>query len=173
MNFSDLVAQRFSVRKFTQDKIEPEKLNQILQTARIAPTAANIQPQRILVVQSEDGLKRLKEATPCIFNATTALVVCSDKNVAWKNPIDGTSSAQIDSSIIMTHLMYQALELGISSCWVCYFNRELVKKSFDIPTEYEVDSILPIGYAAPDAEPAERHFSRLPIEQTVFFEKFS
>lgn len=169
MNFSELVAKRYSVRQFSDKPIEKQKLEQILTAAQLAPTAKNIQPQHIYVVQSAESLEKLNKCTPCIYGAPVALVVCYDKDTAWKRPQDDKLHGDIDASIVCTHMMYQAQELGLSSVWVCYFDPAAVVKEFNLPENIIPSSILPIGYAANDAVPGPLHELRNPLSETVTF----
>lgn len=116
MTFLELAKERYSVRKFSGKKVEDDKLDLILEAGRIAPTAKNFQPQKTLVVRSEEGIKTLNEQTPCVYGATTALIVCGDTKTAWVNEQDGHNSVFEDASIVATHMMLEAWELGVGSC---------------------------------------------------------
>ena len=171
MNFSDLVKQRYSVRKYDPRPVEPEKLAAILEAGRLAPTAVNYQPQRILVVQGEDMEKR-KGCTPCLYGQPVCLVVCYDKNASWKSR-SGRDIGEVDGSIVMTQMMYQAEELGIGSLIVGIYKEPLLRERFAIPENLSIVALLVMGYAAEDCEPhPEFHASRKPLEETVFFGSF-
>lgn len=145
MNFMELIKNRHSVRKYTDRKVEKEKLNNILEAGRLAPTAANLQPQQIIAVTNEPELEKLKEAANT-YNAPLALIVCGDKNKAWKRPFDNKSTVDIDTSIVTDHMMLMAESLGLGSVWICYFKPDVLKKNFDIPDYLEPINILAIGY---------------------------
>lgn len=170
MQLMKLIEQRFSVRGFLPQAIPEKELNEILQAGRLAPSAQNMQPQRILVVSRVKGLAKLREITHDVFNAPLVLIVCSDKAVAWVNPWDKISCAEMDSSIVTTLMMLKATEAGIGSCWICNFERKLVKEAFTIPEEYDVECLLLLGY--PNIEPSKAHYERNPLEETVFYEHF-
>lgn len=171
MSFSRLVKQRYSVRKFDSRPIEREKLDAILEAGRLAPTAVNYQPQRILVVQNED-MAKMQGCTPCLFGQSAALVVCYDKNVSWKSR-SGREIGDVDGSIVLTQMMYQAEELGIGSLIVGMYKEALLRERFRIPDHLEIVSLLMLGYPAPDCEPhPQLHFDRKPLEQTVFYGSF-
>jgi nitroreductase len=165
-----LFEQRYSVRRYLPQAIPEKELNEILQAGRLAPSAHNVQPQRILVVKSDEGLSKLRKITSCVFNAPLVLIVCGDRSVAWVNPWDKISCAEMDSSIVTTLMMLKATEAGIGSCWICNFERKSVKEAFDIPEKYDVECLLLLGY--PDMEPAKYHYERVPLEDTVFYERF-
>ena len=167
MDFINLAKKRYSVRKYESKKVEQEKLDKILEAGWVAPTAANLQPQRIIVINTEAGLKKLKKGAN-IFSAPLALVVCSDHSVTWKRPGDKKDTADIDASIITTHMMLEATNLGLGSLWICYFDLDAIKAEFDLPESVEPINILAIGYAAGTPLSPERHSAvRHPLENIV------
>lgn len=116
MNFLQLAKdQRYSVRKFKDQAVEKEKLDLILEAGRIAPTAANFQPQRILVIEDAAAHEKLKQCTAWYFGAPVVLMVCYDKTTCWKNKTNGTIGGDVDASIVTTHMMLQAAELGLGT----------------------------------------------------------
>lgn len=173
MKFINLAAERYSLRKFSDKPVEKEKLDLVLKAGQLAPTAANFQPQRILVIQSQRALAKLKECTPYHFNAPMALLVCYDKAVNWKRSFDGKGSGEIDASIVATHMMLEAADLGLGTTWVGYFNPELIMKAFELQDNFVPVALLPIGYPAEDATKSPMHSQRIPIEETVFYNDFS
>lgn len=171
MSFSQLVRQRYSVRKFDPRPIEQEKLEQILESGRLAPTAVNYQPQRILVLQGK-ALEQLRECTPCMYGQTAALVVCYDKTESWKSR-SGREMGDVDATIAMTQMMYQAEDLGIGSLIVGIYKEAPLREHFRIPEHYEIVSLLMLGYSAADCEPhPQLHFERKPAEQTIYYDTF-
>jgi len=172
MNFSDLIKQRYSVRKFAERPVEPEKLAAILEAGRVAPTAVNYQPQRILVIQGAD-LVKMEGCTPCMFGQSLILAVCYDKNESWKRR-DGREMGDVDATIVLTQMMCQAEELGIGSLIVGMYNEPLMRERFAIPEHLEIVCLLMLGYAAEDSEPHPKfHTSRKPLEETVFYGSFA
>lgn len=171
MSFAQLVKQRYSVRKYDSRPVEPEKLAAILEAGRLAPTGVNYQPQRILVVQGED-MEKMKGCSPCLYGAPVAMVVCYDKNESWKSR-SGREIGDVDGSIVMTQMMYQAEELGIGSLIVGIYKEPLLRERFFIPENLEIVALLMLGYASDDCEPhPDFHASRKPIEETVFYGSF-
>ncbi|MGI6071135.1 MAG: nitroreductase family protein [Blautia sp.] len=172
MDFFDIVKKRYSVRKYTDQPVEQEKLDQILTAAHAAPTAANLQPVRLLVVQEKEGLERISKAAN-IYHAPMAIIVCADSSKAWTRPFDGKQTTDIDASILTDHMMLAATELGLGSVWICYFKPDILKKEFHLPEHLEPINILAIGY--PDEDPADpdRHAAaRIPLTELVSYEKF-
>ena len=170
MAFLDLAKKRYSVRGYKADAVEPEKLQSILEAGRVAPTGANRQPQRTIVVQQPAGLAKISKAAE-IFGAPLALIVCADREAAWVRPFDGKNILDIDASIVTDHMMLQAADLGLGSVWVCYFKPDVLREEFGIPSSWEPVSILAIGYASGEPASPDRHRAlRKPLGETVFFE---
>ena len=170
MDFIELAKKRYSVRSYSNKKVEPEKLNRILQAAHVAPTAANLQPVHLIVVQDEDGLDKIGKGAN-IYGAPLAIIVCADHNKAWVRPFDKKQTCDIDASILTDHMMMEATELGLGSVWVCYFQPEVIKKEFCLPDNMEPINILVIGYSAEPPIDPERHSQmRIPMEKLVSYE---
>lgn len=171
MSFIDITKARYSVRRYKDQKVEPKKLEQILEAAHIAPTAANLQPVRLIVVQSEDGLKKLGKAAN-IYGAPLAVIVCADHSRAWVRPFDRKQTCDIDASILTDHMMLQATALGLGSVWICYFKPDVLREEFSLPQELEPINILAVGYADEEKPDKDRHDTgRIPMEQLVSYEK--
>ncbi len=168
MSFIDIAKARYACRKYQTRKVEKEKLDKILEAARVAPTAANCQPQKLIVVQEKEGFEKVNK-TARTYDAPLVIIVCGDVNRAWTRPFDGKKHNDIDTSIITDHMMLQATDLGLGSVWICYFNPEVIRTEFNLPENLEPISILAIGYADGEAQSPDRHDkTRLPIEAFVF-----
>ena len=151
-------------------EVEPEKLEQILEAAHVAPTAANLQPVHLLVVQSEEGLAKISKAAG-IYGAPLAIIVCADHNKAWTRPFDKKQSGDIDASILTDHMMLQATELGLGTVWVCYFQPDVLKQEFNLPANLEPVNILVVGYSdEEDADTNRFDSQRIPMSQLVSYE---
>lgn len=172
MEFTELVQMRYSVRKFSENKVEPAKIKKILNLVRLAPTAANYQPQRIIVVESDDALANFRECTSSHFNAPLAIIVCYDKRVSWKHPMTRADEGKIDASIVGTHLMLAVAECGLGSTWVGFFDHDKVRKLFNLPPDIEPVALFPIGYMAAESMPSIKHSQRLDISETVVYDSF-
>lgn len=170
MSFMELAAARYSVRKFTDKPVEKEKLDAILRAGQIAPTAGNYQAQRVYVVQSVEGMETLRSLTKCHYGASTVLIVGYDKQADWKNPNEeGVHSGEQDASTVATHMMLEAWELGIGSCWVNFFSPTRVKETFHLPEDFMPVMMLPIGYADEKAVPAKWHTEYKDLTETVAY----
>jgi len=165
--FLELMKERYSVRSFKTQPIDEEKLAHVLEAGRIAPTACNNQPQRIMVITGPSELANVDKCTPCRFNAPAVLLVCYDKTECWKRSFDGAISGQVDASIVTTHMMLAAQEEGLGSCWVMYFDPAKTVKLFDLPENIVPVAMMPIGYPAEDAAPADLHYQRTTLEEIL------
>ena len=173
MKLIEIARARHSVRRYKDKKVEPEKLEQILEAAHVAPTAANLQPVRLLVVQSEEGLKKAGKGAN-IYGAPLAIIVCADRSRAWVRPFDKKQTTDIDASILTDHMMLQATELGLGSVWICYFKPDVIRREFGLPEELEPVNILAVGYSDEAAADPGRHVqARVPLEALVSCETIS
>ncbi|MCR4734194.1 MAG: nitroreductase family protein [Treponema sp.] len=169
-NFLDLAKARYSVRKFLNKKIPKENVEKILQAGMLAPTGCNNQPQRIIVVQSDEGLAKIKECTRCHFEAPLVFIISYNKDECWKRPYDGKLSGDIDASIVTTHMMMEAAELGLGSCWVMHYRPEVLKEKFNLSDNLESTALLVCGYPAEDASPAPGHTNSRAQSELVSWE---
>lgn len=170
MEFMKLAAQRYSVRKFSDAPVEPEKLSAVLEAGNVAPTAKNLQPQRIYVLSSAEALEKVDSLTRCRFGAPVVLLIAYDADEDWKNPLEeGIHAGQQDASIVATHIMLAATEAGLGTCWVNLFPNSQANEAFDLPESIVPVLLMPIGYAAPDAKPSRLHDERKPLEETVTY----
>ena len=173
MDFLQLARDmRYSVRKFSDRPVEKEKLERILEAGRVAPTACNYQPQRILVIQDEAAHEKLKECTSWLFGAPIVLMICYDRSTCWKNKVNGTIGGDVDASIVITHMMLEAADLGLATTWVGAFSHQKARELFGIPESLAPVALLPVGYAAEGVEPHPWHFKRFDVEHSVFYNTF-
>lgn len=167
MEFSEVLKNRYSCKKFDGRKISKEQLIYILEAGRLAPTAKNSQEQRIYVIESEEALAKIDAATPCRYNAGTVLAVAFDKNGAYNYPRSTRDSGVEDATIVATHMILAAADIGIDSCWVNNFNPEELKISLGLPESEELLMLLDLGFAAEGTGPLPNHSSRKELSETV------
>ena len=141
MDFLALAKRRYACRQYSDRKVEPEKLQQILEAGRIAPTGANRQPQRLVVVQSKEGLEKMTRCTRD-FGAPLAIIVCVATDEAWTRKYDGKVIGDIDASIVTDHMMLCAASLGLDTLWICMFKPEAVRAALHLPDNVEPVNIL-------------------------------
>lgn len=157
MDFLSLAEKRFSCRKFKNTDVEQEKIDLILKAGLVAPTAVNKQPQKIFVLTDKDKLEKLKECTKYTFDAPLCFVICVDKSKAYNRGYDKKNSAEIDASIVTTHMMLEATDIGLGTTWVMAFNPEKVRELFKIDDNLDIVALLPTGYPADDVEVSPLH----------------
>ena len=168
MTFLELAEARFSVRKYAQTPVEQEKIDAILQAAKLAPTAKNLQPQYIYVLKSPEAIAKVNEVTSRAYKAPVVFVVCYDKNIAWQNPLNHDhTSGEMDASIVGTHMILAAAEQGLGSCWIEWFNPEELSKAFDIPDNLVPAFLIDCGYPAEGVAPSPMHFASKEIGEFV------
>lgn len=172
MDFLKLAQNRYSCRSFSNKPIEQEKLNLILEAGRVAPTARNLQPQKILVLTDKTELEKLSECTKYGWNAPVIIIICYDKNSSYIRQFDGMDFGFIDGSIVTTQMMLEIQNLGLGTTWIGNFNPTKLHSVYQIPENYEIVSILPVGYPSEDSAPSKLHSDRKPLNETVFYNKF-
>ena len=160
MTFAELVKARYSVRQFSDKPIEPEKLNAVLEAARLAPSAKNLQPVHVYVVASPEGMTKMRTLTPCHYGAPVVLIFAKNTQEEWHHPQEDLTSGAEDVAIAATHAMLAATEVGLGSCWVKFFVPKEVSRAYNLPAHVVPVALLPIGYAAEGCTPADRHTQR-------------
>ena len=169
MEFKDVAKKRYSCKNFKADKVEPEKIEAILEAGRLAPTAKNLQEQHIYVVQSEEMLAKIDALTPCRYNAQTVLAVAFDKNNVFTYPGEKRDSGVEDATIVATHMILAAEDEGVDSCWVNFFDPDKAAELLGLPENEEVLMLMDLGYAAEGSGPLANHDSRKPLDETVTY----
>jgi len=158
MDFQDLSKKRYSVRAYKPDPVEDDKLARILEAARIAPTAANRQAFRIIVVPvkgREAGLRRIY-GRDWFTQAPLVLCVCAVPSEAWVRKTDGWNAAEVDATIVMSHIVLAAAEEGLGTCWIAAFDPAAARDVLGLPAEVIPSAFTPLGYAADAASPKKR-----------------
>ena len=167
MNFEEIIRKRTSVRKFSERKLEQEKLNKILEAGRVAPTAKNSQPIKIYVVNSEDGINKINKASRCIYGSSCVLIICGNKEEAYHK--GNYSTYEMDSCIVATHMMLEATFLDVDNIWIESFDENILREEFNIENEYIPVCLLPLGYKAEDCPINPLHDKRKSIEELVIY----
>ena len=169
MEFNEVVKNRYSCKKFSNRQIERFDLEEILEAGRLAPTAKNLQEQRIYVIQSKEGLAKIDKLTPCRYGAPTVLAVAFDKNNVFTYPGGKRDSGIEDASIVATTMMLAATNACVDSCWLNFFDPELAAKELGLPENEEVLMLLDLGYAEEGSKPLPNHFQRKDLKDTVSY----
>lgn len=175
MTFLDLARRRHSVRAYRPDPVPDDVLATVLEAARVAPTAANRQPFRIIVVHPagrEVDLRRIYDRD-WFVGAPLVLCVCAVPGEAWHRTMyDGRSHADVDASIVMDHMILAAADLGLGTCWIASFDPAAAREVLGVPEEGEPMLFTPLGYPEGDEEASQRHMQRRPIEELVRYERW-
>ena len=169
MNFAELSAARYSLRKFADTPVEQEKLDLILEAGRSAPTAHNNQPQRIFVLRSPEALEKADGCTAAHFHPPVMLVIAYDPAVSWKREHDGKDHGEIDAAIAVTQMMLQAADLGLGTTYVGMFEPEKLIAVFPEMAGLVPIALLPLGYPAENARPSRLHADRRPVEELAAY----
>ena len=172
MEFDKLIAERYSVRSFQPTHLPQDTVDAILQAGHKAPTGCNFQPHRILVLNSDEAMDKLRRCTKCHFGAPTAMLVCHNQEESYKRKYDGALSSPIDAVIVTTYMMLAAQNAGIGSCWVMHFDPAAVREAFHIPANIEPVALLLLGYPSDEAKPLDLHYQYRPLDETVLYDSF-
>jgi len=170
MNVIDAIKTRKSVRAYLDKPVENEKLDTILKAARFAPSAANLQEWRFVVVRDSDKRKKLVEAAKgqtFVGEAPVVLVACAETDNHVMTC--GQLCYPIDVAIALDHITLAAVELGLGTCWIGKFDEKKVKEILGIPEEIRVVGLMPLGYPS---DPSLVEKRRLPLEKIVKYERW-
>ena len=167
MEFTELVKERYSCKKFNGKGVDKDKIVEILEAGRLAPTAKNLQEQHVYVVQSEDALKKIDEATPCRYKAPVVLVVAFDRENVFTYPGAKRNSGIEDATIVATHLCLAASNAGVDNCWINNFDPDKLHDLLGLPENEEILMLLDLGYAEEGFKPLPNHGSRKALSETV------
>ncbi len=169
MELMEVIQKRRSIRRFKDTPIEDDKLKRVLEAARLAPSARNLQDWKFIIVKDKATREKLMEAAKgqaFVAQAPVVIVACGTKTDYVMTC--GQPSYVVDVSIAVTHLVLKAVEEGLGTCWLGAFYEDKVKEILEIPKNIRVVTMIPIGY--PDVEP--KPTSRKSLEEIVCFEKW-
>ena len=165
----DCIEKRFSVRKFLDKPVEQEKIDILLEAARLTPSASNKQTWHFVIIRDKEKRKQL--TTICrgqkfVSQAPITIAVCNTSldytmTCSQKAPV-------IDGAIAAEHIVLQAVELGLGSCWIGAFYHDKMAELINLPQDYEIIGLLPIGY--PAVEKGNRDLKS--IEEIVSYDSF-
>ncbi|MBQ3415501.1 MAG: nitroreductase family protein [Clostridia bacterium] len=135
MEFEEIIRKRTAVRKFSDKKLEQEKLDKILEAGRLAPTAKNSQPIKIYVVKSEEGIEKIDKVSRCRYGASTILIICGNKEEAYHK--GEYTTYEMDSCIVATHMMLEATNLEVDNIWVESFDEKILDQLLNVNSFFE------------------------------------
>ena len=168
MEYSELIAKRYSVRAYRSDPVEDEKLQAVLEAARLAPTAANRQPIQVVVMHTAGREKEIGKIyrRPWFVQAPMVIAICAISSLAWVRESDRFNARFIDAAIVADHLILAATNLGLGTCWIAAFNVEAARSVLQLPDEAEPVIFTPLGYPAEAPGPKIRK----PLDELVRYE---
>lgn len=162
----ELIKERRSIRKYIDKPVENEKLNALIEAARLAPSACNAQPWRFVIVSESELKNKLIEVGLGVVvpnswakTAPAVIIACSDLELLTHNiaeRIQGVEYHLIDIGIALEHVALKAVELGLGTCYIGWFNAKSIKKLLKLPLNWKVECLLTIGYPAEIPEPIKR-----------------
>ncbi|MBN1940313.1 MAG: nitroreductase family protein [Candidatus Aminicenantes bacterium] len=158
MEFQELIRKRYSVRAYESRPVEEEKLTRILDAAGLAPTACNLQPFRIVVLQTKGREKELGRIyhRDWFVQAPLVLAVCALPGESWKRKHDGWDASEVDATIAMDHLILAATDEGLGTCWIAAFDPKAAREVLGLPPDVVPVAFTPLGYPADSPGPKKR-----------------
>ena len=169
MEFLELVKKRYSVRAYKSISIEDDKLQQVLEAARLAPTACNLQPFQLIVIHTKGKEAELRHiyGASWFTQAPIVICVCGMPSQSWVRS-DGKNYWEVDVTIAMDHLILAAADLGLGTCWIGAFNPDAAREVLSLPDDVEPIAFTPLGY--PDDQPGYK--DRKSIDKLVRYEQW-
>jgi len=169
MEYEELIRRRYSVRAYQPRPVEEDRLNTVLEAARVAPTASNRQPFQILVIHTEGRKEELGRIyqRPWFVQAPILLCGVGVPRLSWVRA-DMRRYLDVDVAIVMDHLILAAANLGLGTCWVAAFNAAAARKALELPDDVEPLIFTPLGY--PADHPVEK--DRKPLAELVRYERW-
>jgi nitroreductase len=170
MECLDIIKNRRTVRSYLPDPVEDEKLQAVLEAARLAPTAANRQPFRLIVLHTAGKEAEIMKVYAAEWLAKAPLIICACSIPAqgWTHFATGKNYCDVDAAIAMDHLILTASGLGLGTCWIAAFNHEPLRHLLRLPATMEPVVLTPLGY--PEGTPGPR--IRRPMDDLVRYERW-
>jgi nitroreductase len=170
MDFSDIVNKRYSARAYRPDAVESKKLKAVLGAARLAPTACNLQPFKLIVIHTKGREEELGRIYPAVWFTQAPLIICicATPDKSWLRR-DRKNYADVDATIAMDHLILAATDQGLGTCWVAAFDPVAARDILKLPADVEPIAFTPLGYAADYAGTKLRR----PLAELICYEKWS
>lgn len=158
MHFQELIEKRYSTRSYKKDKVARNIAEQIIEAGRLAPSAANRQPWRFVVVDEQPLLGEVQKVyeRKWFHEAPVVLIAYGNYKEAWQRSFDSKNHCDIDVAIAVEHMTLMATELGVGSCWICHFNPELLNETIPTEPNWKPIAILSLGYANDKVSPKKR-----------------
>ena len=169
MEYSELIGKRYSVRAYQSRLVKDDDLQRVLESARLAPSAANRQPFQFIVLHTEGREEELRRiyAPEWFVQAPIVIAAVGTPDKGWTRR-DGKSYTDVDVAIAMDHLILAAADLGLGTCWVGAFDAQAAREVLGLPNNVEPIAFTPLGYAADKLGRKQRK----PLEDLVRYERW-
>ncbi|OIO46719.1 MAG: nitroreductase [Parcubacteria group bacterium CG1_02_39_15] len=168
MNVAEAIKNRYSCRSYKADSVPEEKLKRVLEAARLAPSAHNEQECKFVVVRDDNKRREVAEAAGQGFIAEAPVIIAAVALEPEHIMRSGNPAYAIDLAIAVDHMTLQATEEGLGTCWIGAFSQEEVKKVLEVPEEYKVVALMPLGFPAEKGRPK----SRKSLDEIISYDKF-
>jgi len=169
MDIKEVIQKRYSCRSYKDTPVPEEKLNGILEAARLAPSASNRQPYKFIIVKAKEKREKLAEAAAGqSFIAQAPIIIAGVSLEPERTMSCEVPAYAVDVAIAMEHMALQAFAEGLGTCWIGAFSQEEAKKILEIPEEYKIVALMPLGYPADSPGPKDRKN----LDELVSYEKY-
>ncbi len=171
MSVLDVLKKRRSIRKYQTKPVESEKITEVLDAARLGPSANNQQPCYFIVITRPEAKESLRAAYKADWFVQSPVIIvgCANPKEAWRRGSFGEEYWKVDLAIAFQNLVLAATELGLGTCWIAAFDENAVKNALNIPKEVRVVAMTPLGYPDEEKDPVT---DRKPLEKIVHHEKW-
>ena len=172
MSFLSLATKRFSCRGYSSKPISREVIEQVLEAARVAPSAVNAQPIHLIVITDVSLREEISScySRPWLASAPVIIVACGDHSISWRRA-DGKDHCDIDVAIAVDHITLAAADLGLGTCWICKFDAMKCSEILKLPSYVSPIALIPLSYPE-NVENPERHTKRKSLNEIVRWNKF-
>ncbi len=177
----DIIKKRRSVRSYLDKPVENEKIEKVIEAARLAPSACNSQCWRFIVVRDkevlrqlvEKGLEKIPVKNKWARTAPVIIVACAELNFLTHRlgaKISAIDYYLLDMGCAIEHLILMATELGLGTCWIGWFKEKSIRKLLKIPKKTKIVALITLGY--PEEELKEKDKKRLGLEEILFYDRY-
>ncbi len=170
MDFQELIRARYSCRAYRSDPVAEDQLAQVLEAARLAPTADNRQPFRLVVIRTAGREQELQRVygKDWFVQAPLVIAACGVPAENWVRKQDGKNYNDVDVAIVMDHLILAAADLGLGTCWIAAFDPAAARELLELPEGVEPVAFTPLGHPAD----APRPKTRKKLDELVRYERY-
>ncbi len=168
MELFEAIKKRYSCRSYKAGSVPEEKLKKVLEAARLAPSAHNEQEWKFIVLRDIKKRAEVAEAAGQSFIQEAPIIIAAVATAPEHVMSSGNPAYAVDLAIAVDHMTLQATEEGLGTCWIGAFSQEKVKKVLEIPENYKVVVLMPLGFPAEKGSPKIRK----KLEEIISYDKF-